>query len=378
MGGVQNHGRRVFPGNEYLSAAGTVPVRVYYSIAPGVGFANIRSYDNGNGSGYLSGVLSTRLTNVSLWLYRGPSINDLAVMPSALLKNYNGLEFSCRQGSTYDFKITTQEDYRFYRALAYTVENGSAPPSQYVPHASASDESVAKIAAAENYERTISCTRSKGGQPRIPCRVQNSRRSRQAGFRLRRTQLPRHDACRKLRRAEEGAAVFGMMYIETGTDKTGSPAYGYYGYIENNAAAVENLLSNEYSVTDGGYYVVVPTGSNQPKMTGRGDIPNYLKDFSDVLQGLSIEGGLYDCYRITVSDKDVGQNRPYDKYKLKNQTLSFKADIQTGASTVSVEGTYTVNFAFACAVETNEEAALSWGTSVSPWNVRLDGSSSAI
>ena len=40
-------------------------------------------------------------------------------MPSALLKNYNGLEFSCRQGSTYDFKITTQEDYRFYRALLY-------------------------------------------------------------------------------------------------------------------------------------------------------------------------------------------------------------------------------------------------------------------
>ena len=30
-----------------------------------------------------------------------------------------------------------------------------------------------------------------------------------------------------------------------------------------------------------------------------------------------------------------------------------------------------MNFAFACAVETNEEAALSWGTSVSPWNVRL-------
>ena len=49
-------------------------------------------------------------------------------------------------------------------------------------------------------------------------------------------------------------------------------------------------------------------GSNQPKNDGRGDILNYLKDFpSDVLQGLSIEGGLYDCYRITVSDKDVGQ-----------------------------------------------------------------------
>ncbi|MFR1638398.1 MAG: hypothetical protein ACLSVD_04015 [Eggerthellaceae bacterium] len=52
MGGVQNHGRRVSQGDEYLSTAGTVPVRVYYSIAPGVGFANIRSYDNGNGSGY--------------------------------------------------------------------------------------------------------------------------------------------------------------------------------------------------------------------------------------------------------------------------------------------------------------------------------------
>ena len=88
----------------------------------------------------------------------------------------------------------------------------------------------------------------------------------------------------------------GMMYIETGTDKTGSPAYGYYGYIENNAAAVENLLSNEYSVTDGGYYVVVPTGSNQPKMTGRGDIPNYLKDLSHVQHALSIVWSLSDCY----------------------------------------------------------------------------------
>ena len=359
-------------GSEYLSTAATVPVRVYYSIAPGVGFANIRSYDNGNGSGYLSGVLSTRLTNVSLWLYRGPSINDLAVMPPALLKNYKGLEFSCRQGSTYDFKITTQEDYRFYRALAYTVENGSAPPSQYVPHASASDESVAKIAAAENYETDDKLYTFKGWTTKdtmsgAELLVEADKLvSDYDGLSYQGTTLvASYDERKKVQPS------LGMMYIETGTDKTGSPAYGYYGYIENNAAAVENLLSNEYSVTDGGYYVVVPTGSNQPKMTGRGDIPNYLKDFSDVLQGLSIEGGLYDCYRITVSDKDVGQNRPYDKYKLKNQTLSFKADIQTGASTVSVEGTYTVNFAFACAVETNEEAALSWGTSVSPWNVRL-------
>ena len=99
------------------------------------------------------------------------------------------------------------------------------------------------------------------------------------------------------------------------------------------------MLSNEYSVTDGGYYVVVPTGSNQPKMTGRGDIPNYLKDFSDVLQGLSIEGGLYDCYRITVSDKDVGQNRPYDKYKLKNQIrcpAASYADCCNGAASPAV------------------------------------------
>lgn len=362
-------------GNEYLSAAGTVPVRVYYSIAPGVGFANIRSYDNGNGSGYLSGVLSTRLTNVSLWLYRGPSFDDLAVMPPALLKNYKGLEFSCRRGDAYDFKITTQEDYRFYRALAYNVENGSAPPSQYIPHASASDESVAKIAAAENYETDDKLYTFKGWTTKdtvsgAELLVEADKLvSDYDGLSYQGTTLvASYDERKKVQPS------LGMMYIETGTDKTGSPAYGYYGYIgdaKNNVTKVENLLSNEYSVTDGGYYVVVPTGSNQPKMTGRGDIPNYLKDFSDVLQGLSIEGGLYDCYRITVSDKDVGQNRPYDKYKLKNQTLSFKADIQTGASTVSVEGTYTVNFAFACAVETNEEAALSWGTSVSPWNVRL-------
>ena len=269
-------------------------------------------------------------------------------MPPALLKNYKGLEFSCRQGSKYDFKITTQEDYRFYRALAYTVENGSAPPSQYVPHASASDESVAKIAAAENYETDDKLYTFKGWTTKdtmsgAELLVEADKLvSDYDGLSYQGTTLvASYDERKKVQPS------LGMMYIETGTDKTGSPASGYYGYIENNAAAVENLLSNEYSVTDGGYYVVVPTGSNQPKMTGRGDIPNYLKDFSDVLQGLSIEGGLYDCYRITVSDKDVGQNRPYDKYKLKNQTLSFKADIQTGASTVSVEGTYTVNFAFA-------------------------------
>ena len=66
-------------------------------------------------------------------------------MPSALLKNYNGLEFSCRQGSTYDFKITTQEDYRFYRALLYYTEQGVGKPDyavQHVPYSSIESEVV--------------------------------------------------------------------------------------------------------------------------------------------------------------------------------------------------------------------------------------------
>lgn len=70
-------------GNAFLSDSAYKNVRVYYSIAPGLGFSNIRDYAGGNNTQYLTGVRSTGMMNVALWLYRGESYEGLQAMQAA-------------------------------------------------------------------------------------------------------------------------------------------------------------------------------------------------------------------------------------------------------------------------------------------------------
>ena len=204
--------------------------------------------------------------------------------------------WSSRAADAYNFKITTQEDYRFYRALAYTIKNGSAPPSQYVPHASASDESVAKIAATRTFKTDDKLYTFKGWTTKdtmsgAELLVEADKLvSDYDGLSYQGTTLvASYDERKKVQPS------LGMMYIETGTDKT---ELHTRRTVTMGISRTTRLRSKTCCPTSTPSPTVAitwwfPTGSNQPKMTGRGDIPNYLKDFSDVLQGLSIEGGLY-------------------------------------------------------------------------------------
>lgn len=358
-------------GNAYFEDASFQNVRVYYSIAPGVGFQNIKTYDGGTNNKYLTDVRSTQMTNVSLWLYKGASYSDLQVMPAALLQGDGTTAYTCRTANNYDFKLTTQEDYRFYRVLTYEGETAANIPSQYVPHISADNAEIATIAAAEGYEDDSYLYPFEGwtvagmdGTLIAGSVVSDYENLSFNGVTL----AARYGEKKKVKPS------VGMMYIETGFDGAGNVAYGYFGYIEDSANRVENgLLSNEYSLTDGGYYVVVPAGSSAPVVTDRGGLGNANFSTGDLnLKNVTIEDGQYDCYRLLVSEKQVEATRTYDAFKQSNYTLSLKADIFTGSQTVTVNGTYTINLAFACAVETNANSASNWGKSDgSPWIVRL-------
>lgn len=358
-------------GNAFLGDKSFDNVRVYYSISPGVGFQNIKNYDGGTNNRYLTDVRSTQMTNVSLWLYRGASYSDLQVMPAALLQSDGSAAYTCRTANNYDFKLTTQEDYRFYRVLTYEGETAGNIPSQYVPHISADNAEIATIAAAEGYEDDSYLYPFEGwtvagmdGTLIAGSVVSDYENLSFNGVTL----TARYGEKKKVKPS------VGMMYIETGFDSAGNVAYGYFGYIEDSADRVENgLLSNEYSLTDGGYYVVVPAGSSTPVVTDRGGLGNANFSTGDLnLKNVTIEDGQYDCYRLLVSEKQVEATRTYDAFKQSNYTLSLKADIFTGSQTVTVNGTYTINLAFACAVETNANKASNWGKSDdSPWIVRL-------
>lgn len=362
-------------GNAYVQDEACQNVRVYYSIAPGVGFGNIRGYNGGKNNEYLTGVRSTRMTNVSLWLYRGASFDALQIMPSATSLYLENDPYTCASTANCDFMLTPYKDHLFYRVLTYEGVQSGSVAAQYVPHVSAGQSDIATIAFAENYEdddyiytftgwTTSNVTTGDSAMLQGGHTLAEYTTLSYQGVTL----TANYDKKEKVKPS------LGLMYIETGIDSNDAVKYGYYGYINGNEEPVgeETLLSNDYTLSDGGYYVVVPAGSNRPVISDRDDIPDYVGDFSDTLQDISIEGGLYDCYRLKVSDKDVGSNRPYDNYKKRNYKMSFKADIPSGSKTVTVEGTYIMNFAFACAIETNENAAAQWGKSEnSSWNVRL-------
>lgn len=341
-------------GNAYFEDASFQNVRVYYSIAPGVGFQNIKTYDGGTNNKYLTDVRSTQMTNVSLWLYKGASYSDLQVMPAALLQSDGATAYTCRTANNYDFKLTTQEDYRFYRVLTYEGETAANIPSQYVPHISADNAEIATIAAAEGYEDddfvyefthwTTSNTKTGGTLQVDSGQVAGSYSDLSAQGTTLAASYTNHKK------------IIGVMYLELGLD--GSTVTGWYGYTsgDQEAELVENLKQPDNVIGSWGYYVVVPEGADAPTLeSGRVSL-------SDNPIVISMNDQLMKAYALQANTS----------LKMDNQTVTYR----TTYDSYAWQGTFTVNLNFAAAVAKGNDSPQTAsidngdGTKTSAWNVR--------
>lgn len=344
-------------GNSYLESSASV--RVYYSIAPAVGFKNIREYGGGQNDQYLSGVRSTRMTNVALWLFRGDSFDALEAMPEALLKNENDFEYTCRSGSNYDFKLTTLEDFRFYRVLSYYDEDEKTKldyPDQYVPHVLDDDGDVATIQSLPNKEDedyiyefsgwTTSDT--KDGVGVAACAAgdlvgAHVEQLSQKGTKLSATYVKK----------EKPKTTLGLVYLEFDQDGNVSGSYGYTDYRDG----TEPLrgLGSDNRIADWGYFLLVPadTPFGQIEITGSIGPNSFAKG-----EVIAIGDALYYAYRIKT--ENVSDSLRSQRY------LSLGVSLKK----TELSATFYLNVNFARAVTMDDEAAKQWGTAADPWSVR--------
>ena len=336
--------------NTYLSEGANV--RVYYSVSPGIGFDNIKNYSSDMAT-VLKGVRSTQMTNVALWLYRGNSMDDLNAMPAALVVSTQDDPFTCRYstsaGNKYDFKITNQEDNRFYRVLTYIVKSG-AVASQYVPHIEASNENVAAIAAANNYadddyaymfSHWATSNTTNGAPLEVPAagKVGDYPALAMQGTTL--TAVYR-----------QYVKGIGLVYFESYADST----MGYYGYLDGQEGDSLNTLNDEKNIVEWGYRLVVPKVEGQenkkPTVTNDG-VSIYEKSLSEG-DPLDIDGVAYRAFKFSTNEVMY----------LKTNTLSYQYD------DLSAQYTFNLNFARAVARGGGDPRTAKLTTGESAWDVR--------
>lgn len=319
-------------GNKFITGS---DVRVYYSIAPGVGFPNIKS--NGN---YLR-LRSTEMTNVALWLYRDVD-GTLQTQPAALVQRDAAVPYYCEggQASVADFELKTNCDYLFYRVLAYYDQDGATElkPSQYIPHIVQNDARYATIAAgeskpAENLVFTGWETVDTGTGEPLKCEVGKMLGDYDSQLAWPGTNLL----------ATYIRASVGLLYLEF--NDAGSVA-GYHGYLSGDGELVSQLPTDN-DIASWGYYLVVPEGADDPKrMSGS---VNLTGDAQTVNIGAS-------AYTLRAFKLKTDEG-----LKKANQTVTYKSGVESG--------TFTFNLNFAAAV-TQGSASVTWGQEDSPWKVR--------
>lgn len=333
-------------GDAFLGDETYTDVRVYYSISPGVGFANIRTYELNSAESYLTNVRSTSMTNVSLWLYRGLASQTLEAMTPAILWQYDDTRYTCRQnGERYDFKLTTLEDYRFYRVLMYydTDKDGKVAdkldiPDQYAPHVAA-DKVV--ISGANNKDidsETVDVFKEWLTDEGVVYQSGDS-------LALHVDQL-KSQGTRLLAQYTPQKKSVGLMYLEF-TDGAVSGYYGYLGDGDNNS--IMGALPDDNAITDWGYFVVVPTGAARPT--------NETFGTDTTIVPLDIGGLKYDAYKIT---------KITESSKVVNQTQTWTSSNEAWTKSA----TFTVNFNFAASIVKGADANGTLGKADAPYGVR--------
>lgn len=331
------------PGDAFIASS---DVRVYYSIAPGLGFPNIRS---NNDSLHLR---STEMTNVALWLYRGTD-SGLQAQPAALVQRDAGTPYYCEggSGSVADFELKTSQDYLFYRVLRYYDADGTTKlkPSQYMPHIVQSDPRYATISGGDNKpdEQLVfagweTADTSTGGT--VTCAAGATLGDYASVLALRGTDM----------RATYVRASIGLVYLEF--DGSGVVT-GAYGSVKSDEGRSDvNTLTDANPISSWGYYAVVPPGAQRPTMQ---------------VSGVNVASE-----PVRVSCVVAGEEAQYDAYRLSATTDAVLKATATPIPLASKEygalkETYYVNFNFAHAVTTDEGRANTWGSSrENPWSVR--------
>lgn len=344
--------------NDYLKEDSNV--RVYYSIAPGIGFDNIKGYSE-NMPTVLGAMRSTQMTNVALWLYRGESLSSLKAMPKAMLISDGDDPYTCRSGSgganQYDFKLTTQEDHRFYRVLTYeNVQSGHVSP-QYVPHIFASDQDIATIADANGYEDdekiyTLShwiTTDTVSGKELVV-----SKKDVVSDY----SDLANKGTTLTAVYSEQRKGV-GVVYVEF--DKDGK-AVGWAGYTSNSQDKFEkNLAPDGVDIDSFGYYVVVPTGKKPSAQSKDYREKSLILQYEQV--DLRLNDVYYDLYRIGGYSSQLVTG--YGEMRTSSRTVTYACEGQVASYT------FNLNFAAAVALEGDKSVESSdWGTEKAPWLVR--------
>lgn len=351
-------------GDAFLGDETYTDVRVYYSISPGVGFANIRTYELNSAESYLTNVRSTSMTNVSLWLYRGLASQTLEAMTPAMLWQYDDTRYTCRQnGERYDFKLTTLEDYRFYRVLMYTGVQSGDVPSQYVPHIAVSDESVATFSRANGYEdedyiyslQHWTTGDTKTNEEGVKPTIEVSPNSIVANY----PELAFQGTTLSVVYQKQKKGV-GVIYAEF--DNTQN-IIGWVGYLSNSQTtrSDNSLAPDATAISSFGYYVVVPEGKIPTADSKDYRERSLIKEFEKVdLQG---DGVFYDLYRIGGYSSSLPSG--YGEMRISTKSVTYVCEGQSA--------TYTFNLNFAAAVAKQGDSEVNfakWGTADLPWIVR--------
>ncbi len=325
-------------GNRFLAADN---LRVYYSVAPGVAFDNIRSNSN-----YLR-LASTEMTDVALWLYRdGKGVGKLEAQPAALVQSgLGGSRYYCGGTAAADFELPTESDRLFYRVIEYCDDEGAALAAydmQYVPYTVQDDPAYATIRAGinKNSEDVFTgwaCSTTQDGQT-IGVRAGEQVGAYNDSLAFGYNQL----------KGKYVKVGIGLVYFETYADGSS----GYYGYVsETQTDPIDPTLQKESAISSWGYRLIVPYVE--------GD-----KSFPAATVSTWPDRSLTEQDHLVIDGMEYRSFSFNDGIKTSTKTMTYTFRGKTA--------TYTFNINFACAVarEGGNPQTEKLSTGESAWNVR--------
>lgn len=262
-----------------------------------------------------------------------------------LIKPKEGADYEIPYGSTTSNFVSEGNDQLFYRAIEYYDYSGKNINWQYVPYTVQNEASYASVPegpAKEGYAFTgwlVDASSTVSGDNDLVISAGSLVGSYDDKL--------AHGAIRLTARYVK--VGIGLMYLEF--DASGVLS-GYYGYQSNDTTTTlfEKLPDNN-EIEAWGYYVVVPEGSDSPRITKGA---NRLA--SDSIS-IKIGEADYTAYQYTLMPTDDGALRQ------KNPVITC----MSGNASQTV--TFNVNFAAAISLG-DVSSSIDWGKESSPWNIR--------